>query len=421
MPENRNTAFSVTFPLFARAMTDHLETHRSESEKQASLYYKIAIFKWITSVFALWIITPFSDTLSVGSTGMIPQVRALFITDMTVTNGIALLDPVGLFKHHIVAPRAKTQNAMNLAFQGTPYDLADCYTEMTRILLMSLFYSSIFPGAYFLCSMSLALKYFCGRYNLMRTWQRAPSLGSVISRVSRQYFFSLAVVIMALLSNLFWSGFPYDNLCPVEDSPIDPTYFGDFELETFRGDGEFEEHLKSVSLSDAHTPYRYCNMNFLNSFPNISFPFVPQSENEKFDAYAYMSPDQLITTTYFGWSAFAIVILVGLKYLFLWYQIYQSMSHTKYVPSGEINGKGYSEVEFISGYIPRVTSPMFSYPLIACNTAKIDDEYFEFTDPDRAYTYYDLTRDAKKLLASLDIGDPPGFTIVKSWAPDISN
>jgi hypothetical protein len=38
-------------------------------------------------------------------------------------------------------------------------------------------------------------------------------LGNTISRFSRKYFFSAAIVAMAIVSSYYWSGFPYDNLC----------------------------------------------------------------------------------------------------------------------------------------------------------------------------------------------------------------
>jgi hypothetical protein len=38
-------------------------------------------------------------------------------------------------------------------------------------------------------------------------------LGNTISSFSRKYFFSAAILAMAIASSYYWSGFPFDNLC----------------------------------------------------------------------------------------------------------------------------------------------------------------------------------------------------------------
>lgn len=75
-------------------MTNLLESHRSESTKQTSLYLKIVLFRWVTTAIVIFLITPFTDTLQLGIEGIIPQVYTLFISDMTLTNIVALADPV---------------------------------------------------------------------------------------------------------------------------------------------------------------------------------------------------------------------------------------------------------------------------------------------------------------------------------------
>lgn len=52
----------------------------------------------------------------------------------------------------------------------------------------------------------------------MRTWKRAPNLGPETSRFSRRYFFSLAILAMALMSSYYWAGFPFDNVCATDQT-----------------------------------------------------------------------------------------------------------------------------------------------------------------------------------------------------------
>ena len=111
---------------------------------------------------------------------------------------------------------------MNLFMQGQVFELAERYTNMTKILFLTLWYCSIYPGAFFMCAFALFINYFVDRFSLMRTWKRAPLLGTRISEFSRRYFFSTAVAAMALVSSYYWSGFPFDNLCDNGESSADP-------------------------------------------------------------------------------------------------------------------------------------------------------------------------------------------------------
>ena len=75
-------------------MTNKLETHQSETQKQASLYYKIVLFRWVTSTL-IWIsIIPFTDTITYGPNGLIERIYLQFFSDITVSNAVPLLDPV---------------------------------------------------------------------------------------------------------------------------------------------------------------------------------------------------------------------------------------------------------------------------------------------------------------------------------------
>jgi hypothetical protein len=101
-----------------------LEAHASEGEKQTSLYFKIAAFRWVNTAVVITIITPFTDTLALKD-GLVPQVYALFFAEILTTNVIQLADPMGHLNRHFLAPRAATQDAMNLMFQGQEFELAE--------------------------------------------------------------------------------------------------------------------------------------------------------------------------------------------------------------------------------------------------------------------------------------------------------
>lgn len=195
------TTQSLCFDIFLRATEYALVSNR------------------VNTAIVITIITPFTDTV-IDKGGLIQQIYALFFAEIVTTNVIQLADPVGHLKRHFLAPRAATQDSMNLAFSGSEVELAERYTNMTKILFLALWYCAIYPGAFFMCAFALLINYYVDRFSLMRTWKRIPHLGTKISQVSRRYFFSFAIVAMALTSSYFWSAFPFDNLCPTNTTVV---------------------------------------------------------------------------------------------------------------------------------------------------------------------------------------------------------
>jgi hypothetical protein len=393
--------FNSLFPMVAKFLTD-LEAHYSEGGKQRSLYFKIALFRWANTAVVITIITPFTSTLSDG--GLIDQIYALFIAEIVTTNAVQLLDPVGHFQRHFQAPREKTQDAMNLKMQGQVFELAERYTNMTKILFLTLWYCAIYPGAFFMCSFALLINYFVDRFSLMRSWKRPPLLGPKISEFSRRYFFSLAIVAMAVLSSYYWASFPFDNLCR-NDGQGDTEFSGTWVLPV-AGD----------PILELNETYRYCLQDFFRFDANErSFPFVSKNQRE---GERWMTDDQEIVADIYGWSAVGVLAIVVLSFLWGWYIAFRSLFRGTYESCGEDQNIAFSDVPSINGYVPQVVSAVFSYPLLACNIEHIDEELLEWTDPDRPHSFYDLTKDAEVLLRGMDLSSKVVFSQICHWPPE---
>jgi len=54
---------------------------------------------------------------------------------------------------------------------------------------------------------------------------------------------------------------------------------------------------------------------------------------------------------------------------------------------------------------------------VAVNTDRIDQELYDWADPDRPYSFYDLTKDASKLLKGTKLKAKTGFSRLKHWPP----
>eukprot|EP00592_Proboscia_alata_P017280 CAMPEP_0194400054 /NCGR_PEP_ID=MMETSP0174-20130528/126998_1 /TAXON_ID=216777 /ORGANISM="Proboscia alata, Strain PI-D3" /LENGTH=212 /DNA_ID=CAMNT_0039196523 /DNA_START=426 /DNA_END=1061 /DNA_ORIENTATION=+ len=212
----------------------------------------------------------------------------------------------------------------------------------------------------------------------MRTWKRAPKIGKEVSEFSRKYFLSSAVIALAVVSSYFWSGFPYDNLC--EQSTIawngtNTNYIGDHSI-TYN-DTLVENNLTLGSIIDdalhsysidksvfkGDIVYQFCNQN-LWSKPG-AFPALPRYQTE---GEEWMTNEQEVVTSLFGWTSIIIVVFVVLSfvYQFLFLSI-RSLFWSSYKPVGDDQHIDYSTLDAVAAYIPQIKSPVYTYPLIACD------------------------------------------------------
>ena len=401
--------FNSIFPEFAKFLCT-FEAHSSEGGKQRSLYFKIALFRWVNTAIVITIITPFTATLSTGEDGLITKIYAIFFAELVTTNAIQLADPGGHFQRHYLAPRAHSQDAMNLNMSGQEFELAERYTNMTKILFLALWYCAVYPGTLFLCSFTLLVNYFTDRFSLMRTWKRPPLLGPKISQFSRTYFFTLAILAMSLMSSYYWAGFPFDNLCPTGIS-VNGTWVGNWT-----DVGEKRAEVVTVEAGDQR--YKFCQQDFFRLTPDENqskFPFLPENQPEGGE---WMSDDQEILSNVHGWTFVAILCTVVLSFIWNWWHGFMQLFRGSYEARGDDMCIPFSEVTSISAYVPQVDSPVYSYPLLACNIDGIDPDLLDWTDPDRPYSFYDLTKDAEVLLKGVDVSSNVTFSQIVHYPPE---
>ena len=274
---------------------------------QTSLYVKIATFRWVNTAIIITIITPFTNTLT-PNPGLISQIAAQFFAEIVTTNVIQLTDVWGHIQRHILAPRAKTQDAMNRLFKGYDVELAERYTNMTKIMFLAFWYSSIFPGGLLFAAVAFTVNYYTDRFSLMRSWQRAPSVGNEIATFSRQYFLSTACVVLAAMSSFYWAAFPFDNLCKLEGQYYDG-------LEEFIAINLTEHpypHNSNFTVDSYTEKYRFCNQDFILHGPR--FPFIYREDVP--DHGEWMTEEQKILSRLFGGTSIGVIVLVVLKFLY---------------------------------------------------------------------------------------------------------
>ena len=81
------------------------------------------------------IITPFTSVLSTEKTDLLPTISHILFADVWIVPLLKLLDIGGNIKKHILGPRARMQEKMNMFFQGSNYNLGERYTVSVGIFL----------------------------------------------------------------------------------------------------------------------------------------------------------------------------------------------------------------------------------------------------------------------------------------------
>jgi hypothetical protein len=76
----------------------------------------------------LQVITPTTSTLGSSNTDLLPGIYAILLSDVWLSPLLRLSDWMSNLKKHVLAPRARTQEEMNLSFQGTFYNMGERYT-----------------------------------------------------------------------------------------------------------------------------------------------------------------------------------------------------------------------------------------------------------------------------------------------------
>lgn len=151
--------FNSIIPLVVKILMI-FERHHTEESFQTSLYLKITFFRWINTALLTKLLTPFVSTLGAKKQDAIKQISGVLWSELWLAPFLRLIDIVSNFKKHVLAPRSHTQEEMNLNFQGTGYNLGERYTDLTKVLIVCFFYSSLMPTSFFFGAGILVVQYF---------------------------------------------------------------------------------------------------------------------------------------------------------------------------------------------------------------------------------------------------------------------
>eukprot|EP00591_Stephanopyxis_turris_P014023 CAMPEP_0195533256 /NCGR_PEP_ID=MMETSP0794_2-20130614/40124_1 /TAXON_ID=515487 /ORGANISM="Stephanopyxis turris, Strain CCMP 815" /LENGTH=273 /DNA_ID=CAMNT_0040665717 /DNA_START=565 /DNA_END=1386 /DNA_ORIENTATION=+ len=214
----------------------------------------------------------------------------------------------------------------------------------------------------------------------MRTWARAPLIGTQLAKSSRKFFFT-ALVFFGLFSTHWYSGFPYDNVCDVDNTSYPNNYVG------YYGDVHFINGDKgSLNITNG-TPTTYCNQDANNSLR-------PHNLLLQFGEGDWMTDEQKTLTKIYHYSSVLVfyvwaVVLFGLL-AFRWIM---SFIRGGYKPNGEDQEIDFSCVPDISGYVPQLGVGFSAFPLLICDIDEIDSRLVGWKDKSKSYDFYNIIYD----------------------------
>jgi len=393
LKRKRNSSYAITFfnhiiPMFCRFANSY-ESFPKEGNSERSLYFRIAIARWVNTVLVYFVITPFVETIY-GEESLVVLVSSLFLSEMIQNPLMVIFDPFNFYYKHIAGPRALSQAEMNSFFRGAKFSLAERYTSLTKILFLCFFYATILPASYLFCSITLCITYFLDKYLLFRRWGQAPASGPSVAKFSRDFFFSIALVIHMIMSAYWWSGFPFDNV-----SEYDGKYYT----------------VNQDMLSDRKFP----------ALPRFQTEMTqPKGIPEGWIGWMSASTKQEFIVRLTGISS--VVLLCVFVSLVLFKKIilmFISLFSSTYEPQGKNQECDYSELSSSENslYIPQVKGlGLGAFPVLACDISHIEPEYLNWADPDDTTNYdkHNLICDLRELGVDVD-GGKQLFSIVKQW------
>lgn len=139
--------------------------------------------------------------------------QAVLLADAITNPIVRLLDGGGTFKRQVLAPLSGTDDRAKAFAEGTDWLLAERYTDLAKTILMSLFFSALFPLGYWYSALACGVSYWCDKYAILRLLRQKPPSGDRLVRLTRSTV-AVIVLVHTIVTCHYYYAWPFDNLCP---------------------------------------------------------------------------------------------------------------------------------------------------------------------------------------------------------------
>ena len=330
---------NIAVPTYLRTTTLKVEDHVSLNDQQLSLFFKLSFFRWMNSAVVIYIITEFSETLTMKT---LKQVQAVLIADALTTPLVRTLNPMELVNKLFISSFTFTQEKMNSYFLGTIWYPAERYADLTKTCFLALFWCALYPQGLFVTSLAYVIAYLLDKYSLLRTWRTPAELDDDLAKKSRGHI-ALSVYVHTVMTMVFYAGWPFDNVCPkIPHEPLESEIF------------EMAHHMLNVT---SPMVYQACDQNMIDKLGAI---FIGADITE---TYMY-SKQKRSVAMYALIVLFMTVILIGVFFGKAMVEFVLSLFYGSFEEETNANETHFCDVEEIQAYIPGIFDARLTYPLI---------------------------------------------------------
>lgn len=176
------TALDSTLP-YAFTVITNMEGNVDEDNRQESFMIKLFVGRILCAVIFPLLFTPWSAMVN---TSQIASLKNVQLSCCFLTPLMRLVDGPGMLKRQVLTRFFAKSEADALRYwSGTPFTLAERYSEIAKIMFISLFYSFLDPTAIFLAALACLNSFIIDRYLLLRNSAPPPlldnSMGPMVS------------------------------------------------------------------------------------------------------------------------------------------------------------------------------------------------------------------------------------------------
>ena len=335
--------------------TAELERHEYRSQLSLSLMHKTFLFDILTGACAIYWYTDWSRTLD---EIYLDQVQQVLLFDSFATPVFAFLQPIVFFQRNVIAPRIESGPLRENYFRGSLVSLGQEFGHISASIFLGMFYVALLPAGVVMTVVAMVVNYWTSKHGLFRRWLRIPVFGTALLPTMCG-FTGMSIVLSMRMSTQFYAGWPFDTVCPYDT------------------DGVGVDARRDVSVTNAS--YYICDK-------------VPK-DIVLMTTHDWMSVDQVFLVNLFKYiSVWMAVVLV-----FWWFTMaslysVRALFHGYPESPGEDQGRPYTTVDEVQGFIPFVMHELLETPLLACDRSEFNDEYIHFQ---AEYELYDLYLEVK--------------------------
>jgi len=365
------TVTNITIPIYLRHLCFKTEDHVSLNDQQMSLFFKLAFFRWCNSAIVIYVITDFEKTLSLKT---MTQVQAVLMADAVTTPLVRALNPMDAINKLIISRYAWTQEKMNSYFLGTPWHPAERYADMTKTLFLSLFWCALYPQGLFITALAYSICYFLDKYCLLRSWSTPAALDDDLTKKSRAHI-ALALYAHVVMTMVFYSGWPFDNTCPV--------------IPHVHLDNKVYKVAQEALNVTMDYIYEECAQNPIGKFGTIL------GGGSTVEQYMYGHQKHAVSL-YATIVMFMTIVLIGVFFGKTVIEMVYGLFYGSYSAETDAQATRFSGVDGIQSYVPEMNHPKLTFPLIATSLAGFPDEFCSFEDEGRPGLFEAMCLNSKR-------------------------